>query len=97
MYKKFLSTLLALCVVLTLLPGTACAADINDAGVFLKQQTSTTCTLASATMMIRRRGILDRDAGWSSITENAVKKYAWAGGLSFSFQYNAIIDRKSVV
>ncbi len=88
MYKKFLSTLLALCVVLTLLPGTACAADINDAGVFLKQQTSTTCTLASATMMIRRRGILDRDAGWSSITENAVKKYAWAGGLSFSFQYN---------
>lgn len=33
-----------------------------------------TCTLASATMMLRRRAILDGLSDWETITENSVKK-----------------------
>lgn len=90
MKQRFLSACLAFVLTLSLLPGTALAVDVNSSAAFFKQQTNTTCTLASAAMMIRRRAILDQDAGWSAITESAVRQYAWinGSGLKFNFQYN---------
>lgn len=80
MKRRILSTLLALCMVLALLPGTALAAtlpDINDDIVFIKQAEGNTCTTASAAMALRRHAILDGDYEWDSITEAAVGEVAW--------------------
>lgn len=60
---------------------------INQGEVFLKQEQRRTCTLASATMMLRRRAILDNNDCWRSITETAVRKVAWRSGLKYKFDY----------
>lgn len=88
MKKRVLSLLLALTLVLTLLPLQALAVTINDDDVFLKQDASGECTLISATMMLRRRAIVDGNADWKSITRDDVAKTAWVGaGLRYSFSY----------
>ncbi len=74
----------------TCLPG-ALAVDLNvDAGFYFKQSRGGTCTLASAAMMLRRRAYLDGLTDWIDVTENSVSGSAWAGGLSHSFNYNAM-------
>ena len=86
MKKRVLSLVLALTMVLTLLPLQALAVTINDDDVFLKQDASSECTLISATMMLRRRAIIDGNADWKSITRDDVAKTAWVGaGLRYSF------------
>ena len=91
MKKRLLSLVLALALVLTMLPVfsvEAMAATINDENVFLKQEVSGECTLISATMMLRRRAIIDGNANWKSITKDDVAKTAWvSAGLRYSFSY----------
>ena len=41
-------------------------------------------------MMLRRRAFLDGLTDWTDVTENSVRGSAWAGGLSHSFNYNAM-------
>ncbi len=89
MKKRLLALFLALVLSVLSLP-VSLAADVDDAGVFLKQQTRSTCTLASATMMLRRKAILDADAGWRDITESSVKRAAWSGGLAWNFSYHGL-------
>ena len=86
---------LTLCLALTLLPTTALATtttNINDSSVFIKQSTNYTCTLASATMMLRRGAILDGNSNWNSITESTMRKTAWFenSGLKNSFTYQGM-------
>ena len=66
------------------------AATIEDSNVFLKQQTDYTCTLVSATMMVRRTAILLGLDNWESITESSMRKVAWkeSAGLYYNFSYN---------
>lgn len=90
MKKRLLALMLALVLSAGLLPVTAAAVGVDDPGVFLKQQTRSTCTLASATMMLRRRAILDGDANWADITESSVRRAAWSGGLAWNFSYNGL-------
>ena len=55
-HKKLVSILLTIVFALTCLPA-ALAVDLNvDAGFYFKQSRGGTCTLASAAMMLRRRG-----------------------------------------
>ena len=69
----------------------ALAADLSvDAGFYLKQSRSGTCTLTAAAMMLRRRAYLDGLADWVDVTENSVRPQAWANGLSHSFTYKAM-------
>ena len=69
----------------------ALAADLNvDAGFYLKQSRSGTCTLTAAAMMLRRRAYLDGLADWVDVTENSVRPAAWSNGLSHSFTYKAM-------
>ena len=69
----------------------ALAADLNvDAGFYLKQSRSGTCTLTAAAMMLRRRAYLDGLSDWVDVTENSVRPAAWANGLSHSFTYKAM-------
>ena len=88
--KKQLLTLFLTLILAVVLAVTACAIDIDDDEVFLKQQQRGTCTLVSATMMLRRKAILDADANWWTINEPAVKKVAWPAGLAWNFTYNGL-------
>lgn len=90
MKKRLLALALTLVLSAGLLPVTASAVSVDDPGVFLKQQTRSTCTLASATMMLRRRAILDGDVNWADITESSVRRVAWNGGLAWNFSYNGL-------
>jgi hypothetical protein len=91
MRKRLISLLMTLCMVLTLLPSVF-AADIRSVEDFyLKQQTSSTCTLASAAMMMRRRAYLDGLDNWSAITESSLRRVAWSYvGLSHDFSMSNI-------
>lgn len=69
--------------------------DINQSSVFLKQQTSYTCTLSAATMMVRRAAMATGKTNWPSITESAMRGTAWleGTGLYHSFTYAGISVR----
>ena len=97
MVKKAISFMSAFVLLLTLLAGVMLPAgaseydDINDDAVFLKQQSSVTCTLVSNVMMFRRRAILDGNSNWSSITEASVKPTAWTnGGMRWDVTYSGM-------
>lgn len=71
----------------TFIPEIVSATNLGDSNVFLTQQTSVTCTLASATMAVRRKALLAEDPQWSSITEESMRKIGWGAGLSHKFTY----------
>lgn len=97
--KRSLSTALSLVMLLSLLTigfnSISVATtfdDINQSSVFIKQQTNTTCTLASAVMMMRRAAMASGNSNWASITEISTKPTAWVSGqgLRRSFSYAGI-------
>ena len=90
MKKRLLGLCMALILALGVFPMTAGAVDLNDPSVFVQQQGSSTCTLASATMLLRRKAVLDADANWQNITQSAVRKVAWTKGLAWNFTYNGV-------
>lgn len=61
--------------------------QLNDREVFLKQSQARVCTLTSSAMMIRRAAMLSGNTNWRQITEQSVRKYAWAEktGLKWNF------------
>lgn len=92
---KYIIRLNALIIALAILLGTivsVSAANVNDSTVFLKQETSSTCTLSAAAMMLRRRAILDGNQEWTSITESNMRDTAWVPGKGarFNYTYNGI-------
>lgn len=90
MKKKIISLALALVMVLgetMLMSVKTSALSIDDASVFLKQQTASTCTLVSAAMALRRKALLMGDVNWASITEDSLKPVAWSNGLLHDFSY----------
>ena len=85
--KRLLTLILSFAFLLTCLPA-ALAVDLNvDAGFYFKQSRGGTCTLASASMMLRRRAYFDGLSDWTNVTENSVRSTAWANGLAHSFTY----------
>ena len=52
----------------------------NPDGVYLKQESRGTCTLASATMMLRQKSLNEGNATWKNITQKSVRPYAWLEG-----------------
>ena len=66
---------------------------LNDSSVFVKQQQSDTCTLASNVMLLRRAALLRGDSDWQSITEGACSSSLWVGGMRFTYTYkNFTVD-----
>ena len=61
--------------------------DINQSSVFVKQQSSDTCTLASNVMMLRRTALLNGDEDWASITEASAKSSLWYDGAGMLLNY----------
>lgn len=66
--------------------------DINADNMFFKQNTSTTCTLSSAAMLVRRAALLNGNANWSTVTEANMRSTAWLSGTGLynSFSYAGI-------
>lgn len=94
MRTRILSIVLTGLMMLALVP-TALAAtteEINQPEVFLKQENSGTCTLASTAMMLRRTAMLRGDQDWNTITEASCREVFWIGGrgLPYHFEYDGI-------
>ena len=65
--------------------------DINQEDVFQKQAVgSSTCTLVSVAMLLRRTALMRGDSDWKDITEDTIKSVAWSGGLRWSFTYSGM-------
>ena len=64
--------------------------------IYLAQEGKSTCTLASAAMMIRSRFYKSNNALWSSITESAIKSTAWIEGSGLRHSWTYKIDNNSV-
>ena len=97
--KKTLVFLLAVLWLSALCPQKASAAvtfdELNQSGIFIKQQTSYTCTLASAVMMVRRAALGSGNSNWKSITESSMRGTAWLEGTGLYFSLavcNIIVD-----
>jgi hypothetical protein len=91
MKNRILCFIFGFLLCISLLPAKALAANINDAAVFVKQQTSKECTLASNVMMLRRKAILDGNANWATITSDSLRKQAWSnGGMAFTYTHASI-------
>ncbi len=90
MIKKL--TALALSVVCVFALSAPVFADdlMINGNFYSKQDGWTTCTLSAAAMMLSRRAYLNGDENWTSVTEAAVKPYAWSNGLSHHFTYDGM-------
>ncbi len=95
-YKKsigvFLILVFFIAMIIPIKGRAATFEEVNDPSVFLKQEGNSTCTLASATMMLRRTALMSGSSEWNNITENTVRGTAWINGegLKKSFSYNGM-------
>ncbi len=88
--KRFFCMLLVLACLLTCLPiGQAQALTQYPTQFYLTQLASGTCTLCSATMLVRSAMLRQGSAHWLGVTEDVLKPYAWTPsvGLKWSFTY----------
>ena len=92
-FKKIFSTAICAAIALSAAAGitesvdAASFSEINQSSVFIKQQTSTTCTLASNVMLLRRTAMMRGDSDWSSITESACRSTLWLEGVGMYHNY----------
>lgn len=63
--------------------------ELNQKEVFLKQSQASVCTLTSSVMMIRRAAMLSGNMDWKQITEQSVRKSAWAEGAGLKWNFKA--------
>lgn len=61
--------------------------EVNASSVFVKQQKSDTCTLASNVMLLRRTAMMRGDSDWASITESACRSTLWYEGVGMYHYY----------
>ncbi len=61
--------------------------ELNRPNVFLKQQTSVTCTLSSAAMLMRRTAICANMEKWEEITEENIRPVGWTNGVGLRWNF----------
>lgn len=66
--------------------------EINGDDMFFKQEIRGTCTLTASAMLIRRSARILGNPSWPSITESALRPYAWieGTGMMWNFSYAGI-------
>ncbi len=94
MIKKMTGILLALCLIVTMVAGSATTtfAASDSQTIYVMQEGSGKCTLASAVMMVRQTAINNGEKNWQQITQSSLRSIAWieGAGLRHSFTYNGI-------
>ncbi|MBR5233733.1 MAG: hypothetical protein IKW03_05955 [Clostridia bacterium] len=89
--KRFLTFIIisVICLNSLIIPVYAVSSDdINIESVFLKQETAVTCTLSSATMMLRRTAIIAGFPDWAEITEPNIRDTAWIDGVGLRWDFS---------
>ena len=88
-HTRALCLFVALCMCLTMIPVKAQAASALPDEIYLVQESSGTCTLTAAAMMLRARMYLSGNSDWSKIDQSAIRSVAWINGtgLRWSFTY----------
>ncbi len=96
MVKKLISFVLSFILVFfTVLPLSAVISraasfeDINVDEIFLTQQTSVTCTLSSAAMMLRRTAACAGYENWRDITEVNIRSEGWIDGVGLRWSFTS--------
>lgn len=67
----------------------AVSMDLNHDSVFLKQSQPHVCTLTSCAMMLRRAALLSGNQDWNKVTEQSIRKDAWAEGVGLKWNFTA--------
>lgn len=62
--------------------------DLNVDSIFLKQNTSNTCTLSSAAMMLRRTAVCAGYTNWGDITEANIRSEGWIDGVGLRWSFS---------
>ena len=80
--KKWVTWLIvsAIIALSVMIGSVSLAATDLSSEVYLAQQGSSTCTLASAAMMIRARFYKSNNSLWKSVTESSIRSKAWIEG-----------------
>ena len=98
--RKLLTRIFACFLALSLIAGIvlipAHAAEFLPEGIYLTQAGKSTCTLCSATMMIRSRMYLSGNSDWSLITESGVRSVGWIEGTGLRWNFTYSINGSSV-
>lgn len=94
--KRYISVFITFIICLTIMFNSfsvnnfaATVEQINNNDIFLKQNTSITCTLSSAAMMLRRTAICADYNDWSDITEDSISSEAWVEGVGLRWKFTA--------
>ncbi len=84
--------ILAVVMMVTTVVGGA-ATVFAEENLYLKQESSGKCTLASAAMMMRSKAKLEGNNTWANITQQSIKEKAWIDGqgLRHAFTYYGIV------
>lgn len=92
MRKRLAALFLAFCLLFSCAPAAYAVVDLRTVSDFYaKQLTGSTCTLASAAMMLRRRAYQDGLDSWNQISESSLRRVAWSYvGLSHEFSSQGI-------
>ena len=97
--RRLLSIVLTAAILLGMMPflvvRTNAATCLPD-GVYLTQAGKTTCTLCSATMMLRARMYLSGNTKWAHVTESGIKSDAWIDGTGLRWSFTYQIDGNSM-
>jgi len=102
-FKRIVASVLCGAAMITpfasLTANAATFAQINADSVFVDQQTSYTCTLASNVMMLRRAALMLGDPNWMFITEKNCRPTIWSeyGGMICDYKYNGSIKTITVI
>ena len=95
--KKWIKCLVVMFLISISIDIISFAATDLSSEIYTAQEGSTTCTLASATMMLRARFYKSNNDTWRSITESGIREIAWIGGkLRHSWTYKNNNDSISV-
>lgn len=96
--KKWVTWLIvsAIIALSVMIGSVSLAATDLSSEVYLAQQGSSTCTLASAAMMIRARFYKSNNSLWKSVTESSIRSKAWIEGSGLRHSWSYSIDNNSV-
>lgn len=101
--KRIVASMLCSAAIMTpvvsLTANAATFSQINADSVFVDQQTSYTCTLASNVMMLRRAALMLGDPNWMFITEKNCRPTLWSeyGGMICDYKYSGSVKSITVI